>query len=377
MAKVSVLKCESYDVGPVTEVIRRSLKNIGFEVPDNKKILLKPNVLGQRKKEMAITTHPAIIDALCRILKEKRNEVWVGDSGGVSSYGGTKKAFEICGIEAAAKKNGARLISFEGSEKKEIIDDNGKVIKRFFLAKEPFDADLIINVPKLKTHMLTKFTGAVKNMFGCVPGGGKSKKHALAPNEDMFCELLLDVYQNVRPHLNIMDGIVGLEGDGPGSAGTPKKAGLILASEDAVALDIIASGIIGYDPMEIKTTRHAIERGLFTKAGDVEVIGEKGVSVGFRKPKVKQGMASRLPKPLVKLAFNLASIKPYINKEMCKRCRICAEVCPVNAITIDKYPKFNRKRCILCYCCHENCPYNAIGLRPNFLVKIYRKLGNR
>jgi len=223
MPKVSVLRCNDYNPDLIYNVIKESLKNINFEIPTNKKILLKPNVLGQRKPETAVDTHPAVLDALCRLLKEHNNEIWIGDSGGISAYGGTKRAFEISGIGAVAKKHNAKLISFEGSKRKKIIDNNAKILKEFILAEEPFEADLIINVPKLKTHVLMRYTGAVKNMFGCVPGGGKSEKHALAPNEDLFSNLLLDIYQNVTPHLNIMDAIIGLEGDGPGSAGTPKK----------------------------------------------------------------------------------------------------------------------------------------------------------
>lgn len=374
MQKVSVLKCDDYNLGEIYKVVKQSLKNIDFEIPKNKKILLKPNVLGQRKPETAVDTHPAVLDALCKLLKESNNEIWIGDSGGVTAYGGTKKAFEISGIEAIAKKHNAKLISFEGSERKEIIDNNAKILKKFILAKEPFMVDLIINVPKLKTHVLTKFTGAVKNMFGCVPGGGKSEKHALAPNEDLFCNLLLDIYRNVKPHLNIMDAIIGLEGDGPGSAGKPKKVGLIIASKDAVALDIEASRIIGYDPSDIKTTKYAIERGLFTKIEDVEVIGEKNLNIDFKKPTMKSNLASSLPKFLVKFVFKLTSFRPYVNKNKCKKCSICANVCPVKAITLDPYPKFDRKKCVLCYCCHENCPYNAIKLSHNPAAILYRKI---
>ena len=372
--KVSILKCNSYNVEEIYKVIKQSLNNIDFEIPKNKTILLKPNVLGQRKPETAVDTHPAVLDALCILLKENNNELWIGDSGGVTAYGGTKKAFEVSGIAEIAKKHNAKLISFEASQRKEIIDNNAKIIKKFIIAKEPYQADLIINIPKLKTHVLTKYTGAVKNMFGCIPGGGKSKKHALAPDEDMFCNLLLDIYQNVIPNLSIMDAIIGLEGDGPGSAGIPKKAGLILASKDAVALDIEASKIIGYNPLDIKTTKYAIERGISSK--NVEVIGEKNIKVDFKKPTMKTNLSSKLPEPIVKLIFNFTALNPYLNKNKCKKCNICADVCPVDAIKLNPYPKFDRKKCVLCYCCHENCPYNAIKLSYSDLVNFLNKIRN-
>jgi len=218
-----------------------------------------------------------------------------------------------------------------------------------------------------------KYTGAVKNMFGCIPGGGKSKKHAIAPNEDMFGKLLIDIYQNIIPHLNIMDAIIGLEGNGPGSAGTPKKVGLIIASKNAVALDIEASRIIGYNPMEIKTTEYAIKRKLFTKIEDVDVIGEKNQKINFEKPTMQSNLSKKIPAPIVKFIFNLTSVKPYVKKNKCKKCNVCANVCPVNAITLKPYPKFDRKKCVLCYCCHENCPYNAIKLSKSTIINFIRK----
>ncbi len=374
MSKVSVLRCNEYDPELIYNVIKQSLVNIDFHLPTNKTVLLKPNVLGQRKPETAVDTHPAVIDAVCRLLKEKDNEIWIGDSGGISAYGGTKKAFQVSGIEAAAKKHNAKLISFEGSRRKKIIDNNAKILKEFILAGEPFLADMVINIPKLKTHVLTKYTGAVKNIYGCVPGGGKAKKHALAPNEDSFSQLLLDIYQNIPIHLNIMDAIVGLEGDGPGSAGIPKKAGLILVSENAPSLDIEASRIIGYNPLDIKSISYAIERNLSPKIEDVEIIGEKNINVNFKKPTAKTQLASKLPKPMLKFLFNLASYKPYTNKDRCKKCNVCADVCPVDAIELDPYPEFNRQKCILCYCCHENCPHNAIDLGHNLITRVYKKV---
>ena len=374
MEKVSVLKCSSYDVEEIYRVIKKSLLDINFEIPKNKKVLLKPNVLSQKKPETAVDTHPAVIDALCKLLKENNNEIWIGDSGGVTAYGGTKAAFKISGIEDVAKKYNAKLISFEGSERKEIIDNNAKILKKFILAKEPFMVDIVINLPKLKTHTLMRYTGAVKNVFGCVPGGGKSRNHALAPNEDMFGHLLLDIYQNVKPALNIMDAVVGLEGKGPGSAGKPKKVGLIIASENAVALDIVASRIIGYDPLDIKTIKYAIERKLFFSIDDVEVIGEKDITVDFEKPIKNKGIIDNMPAFVKKFIFSLVSLKPYVKKNKCKRCRICEQVCPVKAIKLDPYPKFDREKCVLCYCCHENCPYNAIRLTKSGVIAFVKRL---
>jgi uncharacterized protein (DUF362 family)/Pyruvate/2-oxoacid:ferredoxin oxidoreductase delta subunit len=376
MQKVSVIKCETYDVDIIRDVIEESLKNIGFQIPKNKTILLKPNVLSQKGPDSAICTHPAVIDALCRILKEKDNEIWIGDSSGIASYGGTPKALEVSGIAEVARKHNAKLISFEGSERKEIIDKDNKVLKKFIVVKEPFMADLVINIPKLKTHVLMKYTGAVKNMFGCIPGGGKSEKHAIAPNEDMFGQLLIDIFKHVTPNLNIMDAVIGLEGEGPGSAGTPKKVGLILASKNAVALDIVASQIISYSPLSIKTTKYAIERGLFQGIDHVNIIGEKNFRIDFKKPKKQSKLVRKIPRPILKIIWNLAAFKPYVKKKDCKKCHVCEQVCPVKAITLKPYPKFNRKKCVLCYCCHEHCPHNAIKISKGSIIKFIELVRN-
>ena len=373
MQTVSVIKCKNYEINKVYTTIKESLKNINFKIPKNKTILLKPNVLGPHPPEKAITTHPIILEAVCKLLKENNCKIWIGDSCGIADYGFTNKCFKVCKIEAVAKKYNAKLIAFETETATTIKDDKAKILKKINIAQAPLKADLIINLPKLKTHVLMKYTGAVKNMFGCIPGGLKSKLHSKAPREDLMGKLLLDIYQNVKPELTIMDGIVGLEGNGPGVAGIPKKIGLILASKDAVALDIIATKIIGYNPMDIATIKFAIERGLLKNLNDIEVIGEKNVSIKYKKPDRLSKLISKAPPWLTQIFFILSSKRPYVDKDKCKRCRVCFKVCPVKAISMKPFPTFNRTKCILCYCCHENCPYDAIILKRNRFMEFLQK----
>jgi uncharacterized protein (DUF362 family) len=362
--KVSIVECDSYEQDKVYNSIKKSLENINFNIPQNKKILIKPNVLGQHKPEEAITTHPSIIEAIIKLFKN--NKIIIAESSGFYLDGGTNKALELSGMKALEEKYNIELINLETKTVKNIEDSSAIIYKNPQISGLIFDVDLIINVPKLKTHTFQKYTGAVKNLFGTIPGGRKQKLHALAQKEDKFAQLLVDIYQNIQPKLNIMDAIVGLEGNGPGSAGIPKKTNLILASKSAPSLDIIASEIIGYKAEDIFTNKFCIERNLVK---DIEVIGEKP-SILYKKPI----NASKAPGFLVKWFANQAAMKPYAIKKRCVKCGICQSVCPVNAIRMLPYPKIDKKICINCYCCHENCPHKAMDLKGSYLFEIARTI---
>jgi len=365
MAKVSVLKCNSYDNGLVYKTIKKSLELINFKFKRNSKVLIKPNMLNPYKPEEAITTHPSIVDAVCKILKENKCRIIIGDSSGFFQQGGTRRSFKVAGIEAVAKKYNAELAPFEATKIITIKDKNAVVLKEINISSVLKDVDLIINLPKLKTHTLTKYTGAVKNLFGCVPGALKQRYHLIGKNEKGFCNLLLDIYQNIKPGLNIMDGVIGIEGNGPGREGKIKKAGLIISSENAVALDIIASEIIGFKPRDILTNKYALERRLFN--GKIEVLGEKNIKVPYKKPIIAR---SHLPSFLSNFIYIIVQAYPYLNKEKCKKCGLCATICPVGAIKMKEYPLFNRRKCIACFCCNELCPSAAISLKRPKIIEI-------
>jgi len=374
MAKVSVLNCSSYDKETVYKTINNSLNLINFRIPDGITVLVKPNVLNPYKPEKAITTHPAIVDAVCRILKQKDCNIIIGDSSGIFIGGSTQRAFKLSGIEAVAKKYNAQLVAFEGSKIITIVDKRAKVLKKITISSIPKNVDLIINLPKLKTHMLTKYTGAVKNMFGCIPGALKQKYHITGGNEKRFSHLLLDIYQNIKPGLNILDGIIGMEGNGP-SAGKPKKAGIIIASEDAIALDIIAAKIIGYNPKDIYTNSLAVERGIFD--GEIDIVGDANIKINFKKPETNK--LKLIPPLLNEIVFNiLFRVYPFVDKEKCRKCGVCVKACAAGAITMKPYPEVSRLKCITCFCCHEMCPYAAINLkRPRImelLSSVLRKI---
>ena len=368
--KVSIVDCNSYEQEQVYTAIKKSIEDIEFIIPKNKKVLIKPNVLGQHTPEASVTTHPSIIDALVKIFKDADCEVMIGESSGFFMDGGTNKALEMSGMKEVADKYNIPLINLESKPIKQIEDDTAVVYKNPHISSLIFEVDLVVNAAKLKTHTLMKYTGAVKNLYGTIPGGKKQKLHAFAEKPDKFGELLVDIYQNIKPGLNIIDGIIGLEGNGPGSTGIPIKTNIILASVNAPALDIVASEIIGYDPMDIYTNKYCVERGL-VKKDEIEVIGEKNI-INYKKPI----NTSNIPKPLISWFMSQASMRPIVIKNKCIKCEICKKVCPMNAIEMKPYPKIDKKKCINCYCCHEMCPEAAMDLKGSRLFETVRTIKN-
>ncbi len=261
---VAVRSCVSYDPDRVHESMRDALDGISFDVPRNKKILLKPNVMGQNTPGQATTTHPAVVEAACRIFAARGCSVSIGDSSAFYQGGGTRRAFETSGIAAVAEKCGARLLPFESTRLRGIT--SGRHLARFHVTEAFFEHDLVVNLPKLKLHRLAKYTGAIKNMYGCVPGGAKQIYHMAFQHRgdyrEAWGEALVDVYRAVTPDLTIMDAVTGLDGDGPAANGTPRFTGLLLASGSGPALDYAACSIIGFDPARVPALRAAMARGM-------------------------------------------------------------------------------------------------------------------
>jgi uncharacterized protein (DUF362 family)/NAD-dependent dihydropyrimidine dehydrogenase PreA subunit len=368
--KVSIVECNSYDESQVRGAIEKSLENINFEIKDNQKVMIKPNVLGQHKPEDHVTTHPAIVDAVVKIFKKKNCKVIIGESSGFYKEGGTKKALEMSGMKKVAEDNDIELVNLETKPILKIEDKDAIVYKNPHITSLIKEVDLIVNLPKLKTHTLMKYTGAVKNLFGCIPGGKKQQLHAFAQRPDKFGQLLVDIYQNIKPELNIMDAVIGLEGNGPGSAGLPKKTGLIISSKNAPALDIVASDIIGYNPMDIYTNMYCTKRKLVNKE-EIEIIGKKP-TINYKKPI----NVSNVPSWLTNWFMSQAVMNPYAIKKKCIKCGICKGICPVDAIKMDPYPKIDKNKCIHCYCCHETCPKAAMDLKGSGLFAAVKKIKN-
>ncbi len=359
MEKVSVVKCSSYENTKVRKALETSLKNIQFSFKKGMKVLIKPNLLSASKLSQAVTTHPMIVLELCKILKRHEAEIYIGES---SSFD-TDKAFKGCGYSKLAKY--AKIINFEAVPKK--LFNFGKGMHRIPLPQIVFDADLVINVAKMKTHGLTQATLCVKNLYGCIPGTLKEGLHKILPSPKRFSGLLLKIEEVVKPGLNIIDGIIGLEGEGPGASGKPIKSKIIVASKSALAADFIASGIMGFRPRKIYTNKLA---KIHEK--EIEVVGNgKNLRLNFKKPRSHDiqfalHFLGLLPKPRITFDYS-----------KCKQCRICESKCPAGAIKLNPWPQCNHKKCIRCLCCIEVCPNSAIYLKAHWirqvLLDIYTK----
>lgn len=380
VSKVSIVKCSTYDNKKVEKALKESLNNIGFNIKQykNKKVLIKPNILGSYSPEKAITTHPEIVYAAAKMFKDAGAKVDVGET--FNPFGiSLSDSFVKTRIEDAAKKAGAKVVHFLPNNAYDCKNPGNVVLKSVKIPKALHEYGLIVNLPKMKTHSLTKYTGAVKNTFGFVPGGYKQTYHLYGTNEEKFCNLLLDIYQNIpRLELNIMDAVVGLEGEGPGTAGRRKPTGLILCSKNAVALDIIAAEIMCFKKDEVLTNKLAKKRGIFTNK--IEIVGEKvsSIKTNYKKPNSAIGGIIPMIAPFV---FRIIAKKPHIKQEECKKCLSCIKMCPPKAMSFNKETgqiEIDRKKCILCYCCSEICPCEAIELNRSksakTLIKIKEKL---
>lgn len=361
-SKVSVVRCPDYNLGNLDRSLKRTfelLKVTDGVLKPNSKVLIKPNLLSKKPPEAGANTHPEFLRGILRILKEFGAIPIIGDNPGGSSR--PKEVYESSGLAKVAKEEGIALVE---SEKPIFID--GIPISSY--AKE---CDIILSLPKLKTHSLMTLTGAVKNMFGLCPGLFKSECHKAYPKPEEFCKVLVDVYSIARPTLTIMDGIIGMDGDGPAN-GRLRNFGLIIAGFDGVSVDAVFSDIIGIKPFELLTTKEAYLRGLGNAdLENIEVLGE-GISnvrvKDFALPRTS--ILTRLPGIAIKGIANFVNFRPVIDQRLCTKCNLCAETCPTKTITINKkLSRIEPRECINCLCCHEVCPYGAIFIKKNFLAK--------
>jgi len=331
--------------------------------PSSKRVLVKPNILSDEDPLKAITTHPVVVEAVIRYLQSRGAEVYVGDS---PTFDNRKFTGEKSGIRQVTDSCGATWVRFndQGIKKKA----GSSSIKITNLVDR---VDLIISVSKLKNHELMFFTGAVKNIFGLVQGYEKIVQHARYPDRFKLAGFLVDLEEVVRPHFHIMDAITALEGPGPAN-GYPRKVNLLLASVNPLALDIIASRIVGYNPVEIPTNKIALVRGHLLKSeDDIIVTGEDPEKIAVKDFKristsSQTGiMISHLKKKIPML--KRLDKRPVFNSNLCTGCLNCVKICPVGALSINKeknnFILVNEADCIYCYCCHEVCRERAIEIK--------------
>lgn len=361
-SKVAVVKCKGYDFERVKDALRKSLELIGglkSVVKRGDKVLLKGNIGTPSPPEQASTTHPVLIKVIIQLVREVDGIPIFGDSPIIERI--TDETFEISGHAKVAYEEGLKVIAFNSFEKIEI--PKGKQIKEVYFSKDVLNADVVISMPKLKTHILTYYTGAIKNMFGALQKKSRMNIHKSFTKVMPFSEAIVDVFTIRKPDLAIMDGVLAMEDLGP-SHGQAKEAGVIISSTDSVALDSVAASIIGYNPMDIPTIKDAYMRDLGKgNLEEIEVLGEQidEVKVNFKKvPIISDEIRERFK--------NFFLSKMSVDKTKCKICKLCIDQCPARAIKLKHYPVFDPERCILCFCCFELCPEGAVNFEMPRLI---------
>lgn len=381
MSDVSIVKCENYEYERVKKAVRESLDLLGgisgFVKPGDR-VLLKVNLLIRRRPEKVTTTHPSLAQALAELVAEAGGRPIIGDSpGGYHFYNRStlESVYETCGMAKAAQESGAEL-----NYDTDVVDvpyHEGKIMKSIKTIKPVMEVDKIINIPKIKTHMMTVYSGAVKNLFGIIPGSYKAEYHLRFEDADDFADVLLDICGFAKPVLTVMDAIVGMEGYGP-TNGHPKQVGLVISSANPYELDVVASKLIGLEPKEVPTIRKSKARGLCSGSPeDINILGEeiKNVSIGdFRIPTRKLSFNFYnllMPRFISKRLNRVMKAKPRFDSKACKGCGVCARSCPPSAIKMeDGRPVLDLNKCIRCFCCHELCNYDAVEVKRPWLIKI-------
>jgi len=367
-ANISVVKCDGYEPYAVEQAVRRTVDLLGgitcFVKPGSR-VLVKPNLLMSESPECAITTHPQVVSAVIHILKEINCRVVVGD--GPSVWGqyieNVDEVYEVTGIKKVANDEGVELVNF----------DKRRMRDKFPLTTWLDECDYLINLPKFKTHGFTLLTGGIKNLFGLVSGTYKTELHKDYFKPPEFAKILVDIYEEVRPALTIIDGILAIEGDGPGTSGKVRQLNLLLAGSDCVALDTVMARIMGIKHQEVLSTKEAAMRGLGEgKLNKIKIEGEDIDKLNIRPfilPQASQ--LDKLPDVFKSLAKRLIKYWPYSLAAKCTRCGHCVKICPGKCIRIIKKGiTFNYKKCIACFCCQESCPAAAISVKKSLLAKL-------
>lgn len=377
---VVLLKQEGYQVDQIEARLREGFALLGGEaylrslIPTGSKVLLKPNLLSVEDKESPVVTHYTFFEAVIRVIKDYCGTMTFGDSPG---FGSSERAAEKAGLMEVARRYGVAFDDF--TEKVHVNLSESLLVKNWEVAKVAVESDVLITLPKMKTHGMMYFTGAVKNQFGCVPGTQKALWHARMNNSQNFGRMLLDLNQVVDTKFAIMDGIVAMEGNGPKS-GTPKAMNAIIMGASITGVDSVALRLMGYeDPARIPQYQVVQETGWGpVRPEEVEILGEEinpMIATDYQKvPQNREIFGNMSSLNIVK---RLVAPYPKLDWEACISCRRCDEVCPEKPKVITmtdvkgkSVPVFDRTTCIRCFCCQELCPVGALEVGETFLGKI-------
>ena len=382
MEKVVLLKTGSYERKLMRIQVERMFSEFGgaelfFKSGEN--VVIKPNLLFGRPADSHVTTHPELVFAVGSILKDIGCKITIGDSPG---FGSAVSVAKKCGIDAVANEIGAKIINFEQSVEVK-PDAPDRIFKKFEIARDIYEADKVINLPKMKSHAQMLLTMAVKNIFGTVVGIRKPEWHFKAGlDADFFARMIVELNLLVAPDFTIMDGIFGMEGNGPAN-GTIREFDVLIGGVNCVAIDTAASALLKITPDQFFTGRAAKKMGIAgSKIEDIEIIGDRLSDFDIQNFKLPRNiMASDwrmfgFVKKILKSFFNSA---PDYHRNLCKMCKICAEICPARAITVSENQNtglnFDLKKCIRCYCCQEMCPHAAITVKKSAAENIRNFFG--
>ncbi|PKL45112.1 MAG: hypothetical protein CVV41_03205 [Candidatus Riflebacteria bacterium HGW-Riflebacteria-1] len=377
-AVLSLQKCNSYDQALVDDTIKRLLAPLGgieAFVRPGQRVLIKPNMLSCKDPDKAATTHPAVIEAVARVCRDAGARVFIGDSP-PSIFGRTEEFWNKTGFATAAANSGAELICFENDDKTPVNFVSNRKQLTVYVTRHYFDADLVINLPKMKTHNLTRITGAMKNLFGLLPGLAKAQWHKTFPRPVEFSNFITDLAKQLPCGLTIMDAIEGMDGQGP-AGGRVVTPGALLAATSPVTVDLGFCGIVGLDPDTIPMLKRCREIGWgATSLDQIELTGEPIANLkmlDYRVPRLAP--ISFIPEFLLNFARRFFWAGPALLPDLCIKCGRCKKICPAAAIEIaDTGAEFNRDRCISCFCCMEVCPVDAIEMKTSLLLGLIFKM---
>ena len=377
--QVFAVPCADY--AGAEAALRKAVADMGGMerfVRPGERILLKANLLRPAPPESAICTHPAVIGAIAAMVQEAGGTAWIADSpgGALQKESVLRGLYEKTGVAQAAQQVGAQLCLDASSR---LVDlPEGKVLRQAEIISPVLDADGIFDLCKMKTHVFMGMTGAVKNSFGIIPGLTKVGFHGSHPDKAQFAQVLLDLIGFMNPRLSVMDGILAMDGEGPGASGTPRPVGLLLLADNPLALDVIAGEIMGLPRSSNPILLAAEARGLSpTRWEEIELVGARLEDLripDYKFPANVRGNLMEFLGPLAgpagKLCKRVLSQTPKIRTDACVGCGICKSACPGKAISMDApggKARIDPRACIHCYCCHELCPQKAVALRQNWL----------
>ena len=383
---VSICRAANYEPDNIQYAVSACLRGLGgiekFVSP-GQKVLLKPNMLGTFEPEKAATTHPELVKVVAQMVIAAGAECFIGDSPGMGTF---KSVCQITGITAAAKAAGAELRELDNPG--EFIQADNKVGRKLPLSSFLKEIDVIITLPKLKTHGQMGFTGALKNQYGLIPGSLKAEYHYRMKTREWLAELVVDINRAVPVKLAVMDAVIGMEGEGP-SGGDPRAIGCIIASADLTALDAVACRMVGIDAENNPILYASAKRGFgAVDSEQIETVGDDPDELAINDFKIIHDNISilrllPLPGTVIEWLRQHWKAYPEIDSEKCIKCMNCRDGCPIDppAIDPDKDWKVNKSSCIKCYCCHEFCPVKAMKLDTTWferhvnLERISRFLG--